>query len=75
MARRRAFMTANRDQRRIAVGERPHQFRVEVVGAIAHLRRHALFVQHARAGDLAAEPEREIAIAAARRRPPARDTA
>ena len=52
-------------QRLIAVGERANQLRVKMIRPLAHLRRHALFVQHAGAPDLGAEARREIALTSA----------
>ena len=63
------------EQRRVAVGERAHELGVKMVGALAHRRRHALLVEDARARDLAAEPRRQIALAAAGDDGRLRDTA
>ena len=52
------------EQRRIAVGERPHELVVEIVGVLAYVARHALLVHHARVRDFTAEPRDEVAIAA-----------
>src|SRR5581483_3308571 len=51
-------------QRRVAVGQRPHQFVLEIGGALTNVLRHPLVVERARPRDLAPQARAEIAVAA-----------
>src|SRR6266540_3152262 len=64
----RVFVIALRfhlQQRGVAIRERAHELVVKVVGSPEDVRRHALFVQHTRPRDLAAEARDEVTFAPA----------